>query len=356
MSREGGSNGSNGRSPERIGIGLIGMGNIAIMHLRALSELRPHVDVVAYSGGTVERATDALAETGWAHTVRRSPSELLLDPAVDVVVVCAPSGHHGELTIRALEAGKHVVVEKPMATSLHEARAIVRLAELTGLAVSVISQRRFEPEYQHLKRLLDAGELGRVLIASAHVHWYRDAGYYEAAAWRNSMSAGGGSLMNQGVHSVDLMQWLCGPAATVTAQLGNLARVMDAEDTTVATVGFESGALGMISTSTATRPGDPATISIHLSSGVVELGQGAVLRWDVDAAPPKSAGSIASGASDPLMIGHTGHLRQWGDIVRAIDESRPPTIDSVEGLRTVRLVNGIYEAARSRRQVDLGRL
>ena len=352
MSSEGGHD----RAPRRIGIGLIGMGNIAIMHLRALSELRSSVDVVAYSGGTVERSTEALAETGWAHAVRRTPSELLLDPAVDAVVVCAPSGHHGELTIRALEGGKHVVVEKPMATTLHEAREIVRLAESTGLAVSVISQRRFEPEYQHLKRLLDAGELGRVLIASAQVHWHRDAEYYGAAAWRNSRSGGGGSLMNQGVHSVDLMQWLCGPAATVTAQLGNLAREMDAEDTTVATVRFDSGALGMISTSTATHPGDPATITMHLSSGVVELGQGAVLRWDVDAAPPESASSIASGASDPLTIGHHGHLRQWEDIVRAIDESRSPLIDSVEGMRTVRLVSGIYEAARSQRQVELDRL
>jgi UDP-N-acetyl-2-amino-2-deoxyglucuronate dehydrogenase len=341
---------------KRIGVGLIGMGNIAVMHLRALSEMRSSVDVVAYTGGTVERSADILAQTGWAHGVRRTPSELLLDPAVDIVVVCAPSGHHGELAIRALEAGKHVVVEKPMATTLREARAIVALAESTGLAVSVISQRRFEPEYRHLKRLLDAGELGRVLVASAHVHWYRDADYYAAAGWRNSMSGGGGSLMNQGVHSVDLIQWLCGPAATVTAQLGNLGREMDAEDTTVATVRFDSGALGMISTSTATYPGDPATITIHLSSGVVELGQGAVLRWDVDAAPPESTSAIASGASDPLSIGHSGHLKQWEDIVHAIIESRSPMIDSVEGLSTVRLINGIYEAARSKRQIDLNRL
>jgi len=343
-------------SRKRLGIGLIGMGNIAIMHLRALNELRSRVDVVAYSGGTVERSTDLLAETGWAPAVRRTPAELLLDPAVDIVVVCAPSGHHGDLTIRALEAGKHVVVEKPMATTMREAEQIVRLADRTGLAVSVISQRRFEPEYQHLKRLLDSGELGRVILASAHVHWHRDTAYYEAAAWRNSMSGGGGSLANQGIHSVDLMQWLCGPAVAVTAQLGNLAREMDAEDTTVATVRFDSGALGVISTSTATYPGDPATISLHLSSGVVELGQGAVLRWDVDAAPPEPAGSTANGASDPLSIGHTGHLRQWDDIVRAISESRPPLIDSVEGYRTIRLVNGIYEAARSMRQVSLDRL
>ena len=117
-------------SRKRIGIGLIGMGNIAIMHLRALSELRSRVDVVAYSGGRVERSTDVLAETGWARAVRRTPDELLLDPAVDVVVVCAPSGHHGDLTIRALEAGKHVVVEKPMATTMR-----CRICQETGQTV-----------------------------------------------------------------------------------------------------------------------------------------------------------------------------------------------------------------------------
>src|SRR5690606_8181360 len=123
-------------------------------------------------------------------------------------------------------------------------------------------------------------------LAVAQVHWWRDADYYRAVDWRSSMADGGGSLMNQGMHSVDLLRWLCGEVTEVSAQYGTLGHDIDAEDTTVATVRFASGALGLVSTSTATPPGRPATIGMFCSSGTVELGQGEVLRWDVDVPPP----------------------------------------------------------------------
>src|SRR5699024_1337259 len=185
-----------------------------------------------------------------------------------------------------------------------------------------------EPEHVHLKQLLEAGELGELRLASTEVHWYRDEGYYSSAPWRTSMAGGGGSLMNQGVHNVDLLRWLCGPVDSVTAQYGTLAHDMDAEDTTVATVRFTSGAFGLISTSTATPPGSPATISLRLSSGVVELGQGTVERWEVGDVPPPAGSSseISSGAAAPLAIGHAGHLNQWRDILRSLADGAPPEV------------------------------
>src|SRR5699024_10814743 len=196
---------------------------------------------------------------------------------------------------------------------------VVALAAEHGVVAAVISQRRLEPEYAALKEMLDSGALGQLRLATTQVHWWREPDYYRAAPWRTSMSAGGGSLMNQGVHNVDLLRWLCGPVAAVTAQYGTLAHDIEAEDPTVATLRFANGALGLISTSTATPPGSPATITLHLDRGVVELGQGEVRRWDVDGvAEPAVASGIGSGAADPTAIGIAGHVQQWRDVLNSI--------------------------------------
>lgn len=329
----------------RIGVGIIGLGGIGTMHARALAELRDEVSLVAYSGGAPERARDA----GWPGASQVGPREVVHHEGVDVVAVCTPSESHAEYTIMALEAGRHVVVEKPLAVAVQDAEDIASLATARGLMVSMISQRRLEAEHAYLASALRSGQLGELRLARTHVHWHRDEDYYRSAPWRTSMTGGGGSLMNQGVHNVDLLRWLCGPVDTVTAQYGTLGHMMDAEDTTVATVRFTSGALGMISTSTATPPGDPATIALHLTTGVVELGQGTVNRWDIADCPPPpvTSAEIGSGASAPLAIGHTGHLVQWRDIAGALRDGRPPMVGIRDAVATVRLLCAIYEAART---------
>jgi predicted dehydrogenase len=150
--------------------------------------------------------------------------------------------------------------------------------------------------------------------------------------------------MNQGVHNVDLLRWLCGPVESVTAQSGTLAHTIEAEDTTVATLRFVSGALGVVTTTTATPPGFPATISLFGSRGSVELGQGEVRRWDVPGVPRPGAGRIASGAADPLAIGHAGHLAQWTRIVSALETSTPVPVGIDDAVETVRLLSAIYRA------------
>jgi predicted dehydrogenase len=196
-----------------------------------------------------------------------------------------------------------------------------------------------------LKKALDDGALGDVHLATTHVHWFRDAEYYRAADWRTSMTQGGGSLMNQGVHNVDVLRWLCGPVESVTAQYGRVAQAMAAEDTTVATLRFASGALGLVSTTTATPPGFPATISVYGSRGVVELAQAEVRRWTVPGVAAPVLAQVASGASDPLAIGHAGHLEQWRRIVSALETSSPVPVGADDAFETVRLLCAIYEAA-----------
>jgi predicted dehydrogenase len=326
----------------RIGIGIVGMGNIGGLHVRALRELGDRAMLVAYSGS--RPLTEDLPAVWPAEHL--AADRVIDHPGVDVVAICSPSGTHAELVMAALEAGRHVVVEKPLALAVRDATRIASLAREKDRIVSMIAQRRFETEHEHLKAALQEGALGEIRLATTHVHWFRDAEYYQAAPWRSVMAEGGGSLMNQGVHNVDLLRWLCGPVESVTAQYATLAHAIDAEDTTVSTVRFTSGALGIITTTTATPPGLPATIAVHGSRGVVELGQREVLRWDVPGVPaPRSRTTGANGAADPLAIGHTGHLAQWRQVLTSIEDATPAPIGADDAVETVRLLCAIYQAA-----------
>lgn len=332
-----------------IGIGIIGLGAIGMTHARVLDELRPAVELVAYSGGSPAVA----AAAGWSTAVRLNPAEVIDHPDVAVIVVCSPTEHHARNVLDALEAGRHVLAEKPIALTVREADQIAALAKDRDLMVSMISQRRFEPTHQKVKELIDRGALGELRLAHTHVHWYRDDDYYASAPWRTTMPGGGGSIMNQGVHNVDLLRWLGGEVEEVSAQYATLGREMEAENTTVATVRFTSGALGTIVVSTATPPGWPATITLHLTGGAVQIGQDEILQWDVADVPKPSPGGTAArgGASDPGAIGLTGHLAQWRDVLAALQEGRRPAIDADDAARSVRLLCAIYEAAATGRRV-----
>ncbi|MGP9601654.1 Gfo/Idh/MocA family protein [Brachybacterium sp. AOP42-E1-35] len=337
-------------------VGLLGLGTIGVSHARALAQLRDRVTLVAFSGGSAEKAADA----GWPEAVKQSPEELLRREDLDAIAVCTPSGAHAENVLAALNGGKHVVVEKPLALTAAEADQIVTLAEGTGLSVHVISQRRLEPEVQAVRAALEDGRLGKVRLATTHVHWWRDEDYYAAAAWRGDAAGGGGSLMNQGAHNVDLLRWLAGPIDSVTAQSATLAHAPGAEDTTVATVRFTSGALGLISTSTATPPGTPATLTLHCERGVVAIGQGVLLRWEVEGVPAPTIGGegdgIGVGASDPGAIGIAGHIQQWTDILAALREGRDSSISGGDGAETVRLLDALTTAAAEGRTVTMEEL
>ncbi|WP_265520416.1 Gfo/Idh/MocA family protein [Oerskovia flava] len=333
----------------RYGVGVVGMGSIGTMHARALRELDGRAALVAYSGGARHESGSALA--GW-QVARLPPEQVIAHEEVDVVAICSPSGTHARLALAALEAGRHVVVEKPLALTVADAVRVAGAARERGLMVSMISQRRLEPEHQALKSVLDAGALGDVSLATTHVRWFRDDDYYRAAGWRSSMARGGGSLMNQGVHNVDLLRWLCGPVESVTAQYGTVAHEMEAEDTTVATVRFASGALGLVTTTTATPPGFPATLAVYGSQGTVELAQGEVRRWDVPGVPTPGTVATLGGAADPLAIGHAGHLAQWTQILDALDGTAPTPVDAEDALETVGLLCAIYEAASTGRSVS----
>jgi UDP-N-acetyl-2-amino-2-deoxyglucuronate dehydrogenase len=267
-----------------------------------------------------------------------------LEPALahaDLVAVCTPSGLHADAVESALAAGKHVFVEKPVDASLPRARALARLAaqaESRGLVVSVVSQHRFDPASVAVSRAVAQGRLGVVSSAVASVPWWREQSYYDSAAWRGTWALdGGGALLNQGVHTVDLLLWLMGTPVEVFAYTGRVAHErIEVEDVAVATVRFASGAVAVLHATTAGYPGLGVRLAVHGSAGSAILHDDQ-LEHPAEWVPPAER----YGAVKPEDFFVTGHLRQYDDVVEAIETGRPPGVrveDAVRALATVRAV------------------
>jgi len=331
-------------------VGILGLGSIGETHARVVTALSPRLELVAYSCGD-DRAAEL---AGRVPGRRESPEELLADPDVDLVVITTPSNQHGEQALAALAHGKGIVVEKPLATTAARAEEVVAAWRASGLFGAVIAQRRFEPQHVAIKRLLDAGELGRPLVGEISVLWWRTPDYYRAASWRRE-PPGGGVLMNQALHSVDLLTWFLGEATEVAAIDGNLVHDMGAEDTSIAAVRFASGALGSIIASTATRPGMPARLGVHTDRGSFELDHAAITRWDFPGVGRPDAGTpTVSGAGDPSAIGDAGHRQQWLDIADALETGSEPGLTLADGLPAVRLIDAIYRSDATGRRQSVG--
>jgi predicted dehydrogenase len=296
-------------------------------------------------------------------------AQVLVDPEIDAVTICTPSGTHADLGIAALEAGKHVVVEKPMDADLTQARRLRDAATRTGRTLAVISQHRFDPATRTAAAVVAAGGLGRMTLVEASVPWWRPQSYYDADAWRGTRAGdGGGALINQAIHTVDLMLALAGPVTRVQAVAATLAHDIEVEDVVCATLTFTDGAIGTLSASTAVRPGRPARLALHGDGGVLVIegdaivlderadgGHGAVTPPTVDALRVAGAGSTAVAPEAARAVAQWGrsHAEQLADLVAAIREGRAPEVDAEQGLRALALVDAVYRAARTGVAVDL---
>lgn len=322
-------------------IGIVGLGSIGQIHAAAIAQLPELGNVV----GVSRAGDDALRAARLPDSARHSVEDLLASDDVDVVAICTPSDTHADLARRALSAGKHVVVEKPFATDSSAGRRVLELAEARGLMAVGISQRRYEPQNAEIAELLMANALGRPVTCEVSVPWYRDAAYYQAAPWRASEGGGGGSLANQGLHSVDLALAFLGPVRQVTAQVANLGHDIAVEDTTVATLRFVSGALGVVMTTTCAYPGHAARLSLTTTKGRMSLEGAGVSEWTFETPPPTAEAPIPGGSSDPLAIGAAGHVAQWADILRSLRDGREPRVTGRNALHTAQVVEAIYRSA-----------
>jgi predicted dehydrogenase len=343
------------------GFGIIGCGMIAHFHARAIGDIRGAKLAACFD--KIPAAADKLAEVTGCRAYH-DLNVMLADPAVDVVTIGTPSGAHLEPALAAAGAGKHVIVEKPLEITLRRCDKIIAACDQAGVVLSTIFPSRFHQSSRELKRAVEQGRFGRLTLGDAIVKWHRTQAYYDSSAWRGTWKFdGGGALMNQAIHSVDLLTWLMGPVAEVRARMGLLAHQRIAvEDAALATVEFTSGALGLIEATTAAYPGYLKRIELHGSEGSAVMEEEDIVKWDF-AKPSRRDAAIharmterksgGGGAADPKAIGHHGHARQFQDVLTAIKKGTRPLIDGPEGRRSVEIILAIYKAAETGRAVKL---
>jgi predicted dehydrogenase len=343
------------------GFGIVGCGTISRFHARAIADVRG-AKLIGCTSTRPESAQALASETQC--TAFESLGDMLADPRIDAVAITTPSGAHLEPALAAARAGKHVIIEKPLEITLRRCDQIIRACDEHGVQLATIFQSRFHEAAQTLKRAIDAGRFGRLTLGDAYVKWFRSQEYYDSRPWRGTWALdGGGALMNQAIHSVDLLTWLMGPVVEVRALAATLAHErIEVEDAVVATLRFNNGALGVIEATTAIYPGYLRRIEIHGTGASAVLEEEDLKVWDF-AKPRKQDGEIrdrmarskstAGGASDPAAIGHHGHASEYRDFVAAIRQGRPPAIDGSEGRRSVEIVLAIYQSAATGRVVSL---
>jgi predicted dehydrogenase len=337
---------------ETVGFAILGAGMVADYHRQAIvANADRGARLVALGHYDPARFAQISADFGVPCV---GQEDLLADPAVDVVCICTPSGQHAAQAIAAAHAGKHVLVEKPMALSLADADATIAACDRAGVKLGVALQRRAEPLFQRIHRAVQAGDLGELMLGVVTMPYHRSQAYYDQAAWRGTWALdGGGVLMNQGIHLVDLLVWTMGDPVHVQAHADTLHRDIEVEDTLAATLRFADGALATITATTTAAPGFPHRLELYGTGGGIQIEGESVRRWDLadparaSVEPPETGPAADAGAGrDPRGIAPTGHIALFRAFVRALREDRAPQIDGAEGRRSLATVLAIYEAAR----------
>ncbi len=344
-----------------LGFGIVGVGMIAGFHARAIAEsgcgrLVACCDIDA---GRVQGFAAAHGCKGYTEV-----GAFLRHPGLDIVNICTPSGLHLEPALAAIEAGKHLLIEKPIEISLERIDRIIEAADRRRVTVAGIFQSRFREGARAVKKAVESGRLGRLVLGDAYVKWFRSQEYYDRGGWKGKIRIdGGGALMNQSIHAIDLLQWFMGPVAAVEAYKTTLAHQrIEVEDVAVAALRFANGALGVIEGSTAVWPGFLKRIELSGTAGSVTLEEDTVRTWsfaeerDEDREIRRRLGAAdtaGGGASDPAAIDHTGHMLEFREIVASIEAGTPPLLDAREARKSVEIILAIYRSAETAREVVL---
>jgi predicted dehydrogenase len=329
-----------------VSVGIIGAGNISQTHARAAQAI-PGVNISAVWGTTREKAA-RLAEPAGAAAYDDFASFLAHKP-MDLVAIGTPSGVHAAQAIAAVEQGLHVLVEKPVDIYTSRIDALIEAAERVGVKVGVFFQDRLKPDIVRLKSLMDSGALGDPVLISGRVKWYRPADYYSNSRWRGTWELdGGGALMNQAIHTVDVLQWIVGPIARINARTATRLHEIEVEDTVVAMLEFATGALGVFEAATSVYPGYPRRVEITGALGTAILEGDTLISLDLRGAPSgQSKEKVATvSESTPVVADASAHQRILEDFIAAFETDRPPICDAREGRKSVAIVEAIYRSAR----------
>ena len=325
-------------------VGLVGCGNITDTHARATLEAGL---VPAAFFGHDPRKSHALAARYGGQPF--ASWEQFLDQPLDLVIIGSPSGLHAAQGIAAVERGLHVLVEKPIDVTVARGEALVSTAERRGVKLGVLFQGRLEPDLVRVRDFLSGGGLGRVLLASARVKWHRPPEYYSASRWRGTLALdGGAALINQGIHTADLLLWLLGPVRRVRALAATRLHAIEGEDTALALLDFTSGAVATLEATTVAWPGYPRQLEISGTEGTLVIEGDRVVRADLrsgaaDLVRPAENKGVAASA---VVSDATPHRRMIEDFARAIASGGAPACDGREGLLSLAFVEAVYAAAR----------
>jgi UDP-N-acetyl-2-amino-2-deoxyglucuronate dehydrogenase len=343
------------QSGRPLSIGLVGCGAISTQHVEAIAAVDGlRLGAVASASEARARSVGTRSGVPWTTSVE----ELLDRPDIDAVAILTPSGLHPSHAIAALERGKHVLVEKPIALSVDDAEAVIDAADRRGLTLATVSQRRFEPVMQALHRGVESGAFGTISLILAEGLSMRPQSYYDSAAWRGTTALDGGVLMNQAIHLVDLVRWLGGPVRSVAAHVATRTHAMEAEDTATVSLAFESGVLGSIVATTSAVVESPAELRIVGDAGTARIVGERPVEWTVPGidrpiiSPAEDDRPAARPAAATWGTTATGHIRQYADFLEAVRTGRPPAVTGIDGRNAVEIVTAAYEASRVHRSVE----
>jgi predicted dehydrogenase len=334
---------------ETYGFGIIGAGMIASFHAKSVIE-SDGGKLVALASRGKERAEKMSVEFDIPYYL--DYEDLIKRDDIDMVNICTPSGLHLEPALAAAKHGKHVLVEKPIEITAERTDKMIKACEEAGVKLGCIFQSRFKEGTRKLRKAVNEGLLGKLVLGDAYIKWYRTQEYYDSVDWRGTLALdGGAALMNQSIHTIDLLQWIMGPIDTVYGKTGTFTHNIEGEDIGLAILTFKNGAFGVIEGSTSTYPGFPERLEIHGENGTIVLDGGEIKTWEIKGAEEKQEeakeGEKAVGASDPMAISYEGHKAQINDMIDAIRNNRSPLVDGIEAKKSVELIRSIYQSSES---------
>jgi predicted dehydrogenase len=345
---------------ESIGFAVIGTGMIAEVHAQAIKDT-PEARLAAVWTRSAQGRQQFAAKFGCR--AAESLEALVADPEVRGVTIATPTGAHADVAVPFLEAGKAVLCEKPLEVSLEAVDRILAAAQRGGGTLAGVFQMRLQRAARTLKAAVEAGRFGRLTSCSAYIKWWRSDEYYTSSSWKGTYRLdGGGALINQGIHAVDLLQWIAGLPEEVSAFSARLSHTMiEAEDTVAAVLRYGHGGLGVIEASTSTWPGSDVRIEIAGDRGFATLINDRLDRWEFAETLPEdetvrrelSQGTLKVGSGDPRGMGWEGHQMLVADLAQSLIKGRPPMIPGAEARRAVQLVVAVYESARTGKTVRL---
>ncbi len=343
--------------PDTLNFALLGCGRIARKHAEILGG--GHI-AGARLAAVCDIKPELAEEYGEKYGVPHFGNlEAMMDSGtpIDVVCILTPSGDHAQNTVDVVAHGKHVVVEKPMALRIHDADRMIEACDRAGVRLFVVKQNRYNAAVQELRKALDAGRFGKIVMGSVRVRWCRDQAYYDQDSWRGTWAEDGGVFANQASHHVDLLEWMLGQPESVFAKTRTALVDIEVEDTGIAMLQFRGGAMGLIEATTATRPKDlEGSLSILGEKGTVVIGGFAVNRldtWEFDERLPGDDTVMERANQDPPTVYGFGHIPYLEHVVDCIQSDRPALVDGLVGRRSLELISAIYESVETGREVTM---